>query len=125
MSYRTIEQKISAAGDFDGTAPTGDREFANNMESYPEQAAGGLFDFGQDGPIEVRQVFVTLGGQSAWSLSLVDADATETELDAGTVETFYAKLDWRFVMLKGQMLKLATTGASTAMKARVTINPRA
>lgn len=125
MGYRTIEQKISATADFDGAAPVGAATYANDMESYPEGVAGGLFSFDNDGPIEIRQFFITLGGQTDWTLSVVDADAAETVVESGTTETYFAKLNWQLILLSGQKLKLETTAAATAMKARVTFRPRA
>ncbi len=124
MGLRTIEQKITAGADFDGTLPTGATTQGNDLESFTAQAAGGLFDFAQDKPITIQQIAIVFGGQSTWSLVLVDADATELPVDDGTTETEY--LDWNIelVLLKGQKLKLVTTGASTAMRAHVTAETR-
>lgn len=124
MGYRTIQQKIGATHQFDGTAPTGAVVRANDMESYAVQNAGGLFDFGLTQPVNIVQIFVKLGGQTSWALSLVDADGDVFPLVDGTNEAIYASKPFDLFMLTGDKLKLVTTGATTAMKARVTINTR-
>jgi hypothetical protein len=118
---RTIEQTITATHNFNGGPPVGTPVAVDGMTSYPTAITGGLFDFGQDtAGIEVAQVFIKLGGQSSWSLSLVDNDATLTVVASGTTETFYANPNWGLILLQHQTLKLVTSGASGAMKARVT-----
>jgi hypothetical protein len=123
MGLRTIEQKINAAHNFDGTAPTGPVAHVNDLEATTAQNAGGLFDFGQIAPITVKQVQIVLGGQSAWSLAIVDVDNVEIPLQSGSVDvTIFSQPN--LILLKGQKLKLRTTGASTAMRARITATTR-
>lgn len=124
MALRTIEQKIAAASQFTGVAALGAVTREYDMERYPEGTVGGLFDFVNPNPIQVKQIFIKLGGQSAWSLKLVDVDAVETEILAGTTETFVANQTLNQILLQGQKLKLTTTGATTAMVARVTATTR-
>lgn len=123
MGLRTIEQKINAGHQFDGTAPTGTVVNEFNMERYPAQNAGGLFDFGNAAPIKIEQIFIVFGGQSAWSLTLVDADnSAVVVLLSGTTETYLANTTLDLYLLQGQKLKLTTTGATTAMKARISLH---
>lgn len=122
MSFRTIQQGITAGNDFDGTAPAGSPTFANDIEAIAAEAAGGLFDFENSNPVEVRQVSILLGGQISWSLVLVDVDDNEFPFLSGTTEASVLDLS-KLILLEGQKLKLTTTGASTAMTARITIDP--
>jgi len=127
MGLRTIEQRITATQDFTGVAPTGVRTNANGMERYSNldaeaaNAVGGLFNFEQVHAIELKQVFIKLGGQSAWSLKLVDADGVETTLDSGTNETIYHNRTLDLIMMPGDKLKIETTDATGALTARITI----
>lgn len=122
MALRTLEQKITATNQFDGTAPSGAVTREYDMERYAAQATGGLFDFANANPIQLKQIFITFGGQATWSLSLVDVDAVETVLLSGTNETFLANTTLNLFVLQGQKLKLVTAGATTAMVARVTVD---
>jgi len=127
MSARTIEQKIAAGSNFDGTAPTTTRVNEKDMERYPEDTVGGLFEFGLDRPTDLIQVMIKFGGQATWSLSLVDADDVEIVLASGTTEaSFFSTTDVGplagLLLLEGQRLKLVTAGASTAMVARVSVD---
>jgi len=122
MNARTIQQAITATNQFDGTAPAGAVTRANDIEAYPAAAAGGLFDFALANPAELVQVQIVLGGQTTWSLALVDVDATEVVLFSGTTEaSFVTTAADRIILLEGQTLALVTTGATTAMRARISV----
>lgn len=121
MPARTVQQSISATDQFDGTAPTGTAVFGNDMEAFPEEDVGGLFDFANKDPIQILQIAIKFGGQTSWSLVLVDIDAVEITIAAGTTETQLWDVTSRFVILQGQKLKLVTASATTAMVARISI----
>jgi hypothetical protein len=121
MALRTIEQKIAAASQFTGVAPVGALSRAYDMERYAV-GAGGLFDFANANPVQLKQVFIKLGGQSSWTLKLVDVDAVETTILSGTTETFVANTTLNPYILQGQKLKLETVGATLAMVARMTVD---
>lgn len=120
---RTIQQAISAGNDFDGAAPGGALTTSpEGIESYAESDAGGLFEFGNQYPVEVVQIQIILGGQLTWSISVVDDDDDEIVLWSGTTEAdFHTTAADRIVLLPGQALKLVTSTASAAMKARVSV----
>lgn len=121
MGFRTIEHKITAGQQFTGAAPAGAHSVVDGVETFAASNAGGLFDFGQgSGGIEIKQVFIKLGAQASWSLSVIDSDATATVVESGTNEATFAKINWGLILFKGEKLKLVTVGASGAMKARVT-----
>ena len=122
MSVRTIEHKIAAGSQFDGTAPAGSPTLADDLEAYAEGTSGGLFDFDHPSPLKIVQVAIKFGGQSAWSLNLVDRDGIEVELLSGSTETSIVDTACNAVVLQGQKLKLTTTGATTAMRARVSLS---
>lgn len=122
---RTIEQKITATNQFSGVAPATTKVIQFDMERFPTDTVGGLFDFGLTRPARLEQIFVKLGGQSSWSLALVDVDAVEATVLSGTTEAQIVNTSLKLVLLEGQKLKLVTTGATTAMVARITIDPSA
>jgi hypothetical protein len=125
MAIRTIEQKITAAAQFTGAAPVGVAVKGDDLESYPAGAAGGLFDFANTDPIQVKQIAIKFGGQSSWALTLVDKDAVEVPLLAGTTETGLVTTTCNAYVLQGQKLKLVTTGATAAMRARISVDTKA
>lgn len=126
MAFRTIEQKITAGNQFDGTAPPGTLIRLNDIEGYPAAANGGLIDFANPNPIQIQQTFIKLGGQASWHLDLIDADGIATPVLSGTVEAFVANTTMNLIILQGQKLKLFTVGATLAMVARITVksNPK-
>jgi len=121
MAIRTIEQQVAAASQFTGVTPVGVLTRANDMERYAVGASG-LFDFTNTSPVQVRQIFVKFGGQSTWTLKLVDADAVEATILSGTTEAFLLNTSLNLILLQGQKLKLETVGATLAMRARVSVD---
>lgn len=127
MSVRTIEQKITAASDFNGVLPTTTKVLEFDMERFPTDTVGGLFDFENSNPLQVHQVLIKFGGQTTWSLVIVDVDTVETTLASGTTEAELLVTNQvgplaQFILLEGQALKLVTSGASAAMVARISVN---
>ena len=127
-----IRQEITATNDFDGTAPSGAPTFSNDIYAYIAEAAGGLFDptdttnyaFPQGEALELIDVGLKLGGQSAWALSMVDPDANERVIFSGTNETSFASTEeTQVIILPGGKLKLTTTGATAALIASLVIRP--
>ena len=128
MSARTIEQKMNAASVWNGAAPVGNAVNANDMESFPEGAVGGLFDFGNTDPIRVLQVFVKFGsGTTSWSLTLIDKDAIETIVASAAnsdplVITPHDGGVGGMLLFDGQKLKLVSVGGpTTASQARISV----
>lgn len=126
MGVRTIEQKMGAANLWNGAAPVGPPVLGNDMESFPEGAAGGLFDFGNDRPIALHQVVIKFGsGTTSWTLSLVDVDAVEVVVasassNAPLFSTALVGPVAGLILLEGQKLKLVSVGGPTsAARARI------
>jgi hypothetical protein len=125
MGYRTIQHKITALSQFAGVAPGGVLTHADEMDKYAANANGGLFDFAQTTAVRPKHFAFKGGGQATWKLELVDAEGNVYPLENGTNEAaVFKKLDY-LVLLKGQKLKLTTTGATTAQVAWITMSTRA
>jgi hypothetical protein len=129
MSVRTIEQKMDASSVWNGAAPAGTPTLGNDLETFAEGTVGGLFDFGNDRPIIVKQVVINFGsGTTSWSLSLVDVDAVETIVaSASSAVPFIAvesdSLPGGLILLEGQTLKLVSAGGPTsAARARISVD---
>jgi len=122
MTVRAHEQSITS-GNFDGTAPVDATPTASGdvEKRYAAGTTGGLFDFQQTGPVELCLIDLKLAGQDTWTLSIVDDQSVATVLWSGTIETSFKALDSdSVVLLKGDRVKLVTTGASTgACRARI------
>lgn len=124
MGALVIQQQISAGNQFDGQAPSTTPARGNDLwKDYPEDSQGGLFDFELEDPALIVNVTLKLDGNtSAWSLNLVDVDGDEVTLFSGTNETsFVTTYGDRVLITQGQKLKLTTTGATGALKARVAV----
>lgn len=129
MSVRTIQQKMDNSSVWNGAAPVGSPVLGDDMEAFAEGAAGGLFDFANDNPIEVKQIMVKFGsGTTSWSLSVVDIDTVETEIaSASTSDPLFSTSQVGplagLILLEGQKLKLVSVGGpTTASVARVSVD---
>jgi hypothetical protein len=133
-----IRHQLKAGNDFEGLAPADGAtplvpSFDHDTWKYADGTHGGLFDPYQDpftwqkrDSLLIAGVELKLGGQSAWSLALVDPFGTETVLRKGTNETSFVQGVHELgavVMLWGSMFKLTTTGASGAMVATLKFGP--
>jgi hypothetical protein len=118
-----IVQVITAASQFDGTVPSTNPIRSGEVDLYPTDVAGGLFDFDHNRPVVVSSVRLFLGGQSSWSLSIVAVSNREFVWLSGTSEPSFiaAGKDVELPLLPGEKLKLVTTGASTVMEAFITV----
>lgn len=133
-----IQQRITAAGTFNGTFPTGDCPIAAGgpmIYKFGAQAAGGLFFWDMNEPVICGQFHIDCGSSADIKLYLVNLDPTTCKLGSTptvlTGESIlieeqtganYVALDearFKCVMLPYQALQLVVTGAAgTAMIAQ-------
>jgi hypothetical protein len=127
--------QILAGDDFDGTVPGTDSDLLNGALVYAPDAAGGLFRLpisrdDDDKELQlpavsghsrtVQSVRVSFGGQTSWSLSIIDEKGNSTLWISGTLETSMVITEGdRITLTPGSTLKLSTSGASTAMVAAI------
>lgn len=119
---RTMEQRIDAGSDFDGTTPPGSvvREFG--IEKYASAATGGLFDFSLTEPHMLRSIELKLGGQTFWTIHKRDTEGDEILYCCGTDETTFVTTEADSIILTDkQKVVVRTVGASGPLIARVTI----
>lgn len=125
-SQFTGEMPADGATPLTPTVTTGTWSFA-----YAAGTKGGLFDptsthytFDKDEPLAVVGIQILFGGQSAWSLSIVNAAGDAAVGLSGTTETSLVHgFTDRWILTYGQKLKLTTTGASSAMSASIELAP--
>lgn len=121
---RIIEQKLTAGNDFTGVAPGTQLERGDHLEYYPESTVGGLFlpDPELTEPLLLRSIELKLGGQTAWTVHKRDRDGDEILIICGTNEAdFITTVGESVVLSKKQALVVRTTGASTKLICRVTL----
>jgi hypothetical protein len=122
LGLRTVEQRITAGGAFDGTVPPGTIVRKDSIEAYPPAATGGLFDLDLKEPVFVRTVELKLGGQSLWTVHKRDTFGDEILIICGTNETDFVSTQCEsFVMTAKQKLVVRTTGATAALICRVSV----
>jgi len=114
---------VAAGSDFDGTLPAGDPGRQKGIiKAFPEGVVGGQFDFDLQKPVSVRSVELKLGGQTSWTLHKKDLDGDELLIICGCDESSYITTESdSFVMTDGQTLILRTVGATSRLKARVSV----
>lgn len=123
MSVAIIQQRITAGNDFNGAAPTTDPESSQDIKRYPTDTVGGLFDFGITGPHWIANIEILFGGQTSWTIHKKDTDGDEILLWQGTDEAnFVTCCCDKMQIYEGEQILLRTTGASTAMKARIALD---
>lgn len=97
-------------------------ERAHGIWKYPENGHGGLIDFELEQPVSVRTVELKLGGQSAWTVHKKDLDGRELLIICGTTETDFLTTEAdSFILTDGQLLVIRTTGATSALMCRVSV----
>lgn len=117
-----MEQRIATGNDFAGARPTTEISYGDSLEAFPEDSVGGLFDFELTAPVFVRSLELKLGGQSSWTVHKRDKEGDELLILCGTDETdFLTTLADSWVLTAKQTLVVRTTGASTKMIGRVTV----
>lgn len=91
MSVTTIEQSVPSGSIMTGAAPAAEAVGVQDIRAHPIEAGSGagLFDFKNDRPYVIHQVFLKLGGQTAYSITHVDRNGVETILFTGGAEAFY------------------------------------
>ena len=125
MGVRVFEQIVNTGHIFNGTLPPGTPTTDNDIsKKWAAADTGGLFDFTLQDPAWLAQVQLILGGQTTWSLALVDIDGAELGIWSGTTESNFVALEReRVLMLEGQTLKLRTVGNSSGpIKARIAVS---
>lgn len=123
LGIRTLEQRITAGGNFDGTLPAGTIANADNIDSWPAESVGGLFPVAiiePSAPVFVRSLELFLSDQTAWTVHKKDANADELLIVCGTTEeAFLTTESDSFILTANQSLVVRTTGATGAMICRI------
>jgi hypothetical protein len=115
-----MEQRVTAGNDFNGALPTTTVVLADNLEAFPTDVVGGLFDLNLEAPVLVRSLELKLGGQSVWTIHKRDKDGDELLVLCGKKETdVLLTLADSFVLTDKQKIVVRTTGATAALIARV------
>jgi len=118
----TMEQRISAGGNFNGTLPPGTSVRSDGIEAFPVAATGGLFDFKLCSPYIIRSFELKLGGQTDWVIVKKDLQGTELILCCGTDETDFVTTEGESMIITDrQLLLVRTSGATSALMARVSL----
>jgi hypothetical protein len=134
-----IRQRIAAGNDFNAGAPKDgggflSPTFEDDTFKFAEGVEGGLFDpssalyaFRRPDALQVIGIEIKFGGQANWKLEKANIDGDLVIVYSGTVETELVKgmnsPELPLILLWGDVLKLTTTGASTAMHAYIKLAP--
>ena len=130
MSVRTIEQSVAATFDFTGAAPSGALSRASDLEIWSREPGdgGGLFDFELTRPTLVHQILLGLGGQTAFTIAVLDRDDVAITLHTGTTAAFFhsslnsADELSNLILFEGEKLRITTTGATGILIAKISVD---
>jgi len=125
--------QIAAGQQFTGEVPVTDQDLSDGNLIYTPGAKGGLFlmpPARNDQTHEViaptthkhlrmvKSIFIVFGGQTSWTLKIVDPKGNKATWKSGTNETSLVVTD-ELEFSPGDKMELITLGASTAMIATV------
>jgi hypothetical protein len=134
-----IRQQIKAGSQFDGLAPADgatalDPAASLDYFNFDPGTHGGLFDptasyysFYERDALNLLGMDFKSGGQSSWSLSLVDKFGTEYVIWSGTTgDTVQgpSAASGPVILIWGTKLKFVTVGASAAMVCTIKLGPQ-
>lgn len=125
--FVVIEQRIAAGSDWDGTTPTTTPSYAaKGIKAFPEDVAGGLFefDFTSYFLIEVQQISVDFGGVGTKSIVVRRAAGPDVPIFSSTdpLETTVLITD-KFQLATDEKIVILSTAAAAAMYARIIARP--
>lgn len=111
---RIFEQTISSGNNADGTDPGTTPAIAGDVEKrWPVATHGGLFDFTNRGTVQLCMIQILMGGQTTWTLNLVDDENVSIVLWSGTTDTAFVALEADKVRIhRGMKLAFITTGVT-------------
>lgn len=124
--FATVEQRIIAGDDWDGTVPTTIPTIANGIKEYPVAAAGGLFSFGFTSftLIEVERIAVDFNGVATKDIVIRKTGAPDIPIFSSTLAAEAKVLITdRFLLAKDENIVIVSTAAAKVMYARVTARP--
>lgn len=127
MGLYAIKQQVDSGNNFAGLAPDGVEADANGVRTFAWGTQAGLFEFPTSSlPYDIHQVAIKFGGQTTWSIVIVDG-AFEFPWLSGTTEASLFTTAGQLVTIPpGAKLKLVTAGTITAaMEAVVMFVPSA
>lgn len=126
--FVVIEQRISAGNDWDGTAPdtTPDYETTPGVKAFPEDDAGGLFefDFTSYFLMEVQQINVDFAGVGTKSIVIRRTSGPDVPIFSSTdpLETTVLITD-KFQLAADEKVAILSAGAAAPMYARIIARP--
>jgi hypothetical protein len=119
-----VQQQIPSGSQFTGAAPAGAQTFANGLNKFAANVAGGLFLFSATEAVVVHDIYIDFGALTTYSLKIVNLDGSGNPI-AG--ESFAleedvrlrTRLTGRLLLSANQALQLTTSDATAAMMARM------
>ncbi len=122
----TIEQRITAASQFTGAAPT--TAFTDDVDqgirTFPTDTVGGLFTFALSALWwqEVERIVVQFADSATADISIVNAAGNALSIYTAALGGEVVITD-KFELAPDEKIRIVTTGATLAMWARVTMRP--
>lgn len=125
--FVTIQQQISAGNDWDGTTPATTPVIADGIKTYPAHTAGGLFEFGYHEGFSlwhVERIVADFNGVATKGIYIRKAGVPDIPIWESVLASEAKLLFTDKVQLAAdESLVMVSTGAATAMYARVTARP--
>lgn len=132
-----IEQRIKAGSQFTGEAPSlSGGAFVPWVDEYDqvfryakssdatvkEGDKGGLFEFECAAPVSLEEVLADFGGSVTWTLSVVPRSGPAIVIETASSSRYLVRTEYqRLHLVRGDKIKIVTSGGSAAMWARIAL----
>ena len=125
--FVTIQQEITAGNDWNGTEPSTTYAIADGIKAYPTDTVGGLFDFSYaDGFFlwEIERIVADFNGVAVKGIYIRKTGYPDIPIWESVSGSEQKLLFTDKVQLAAdETIVITSTGAATAMYARVTARP--
>lgn len=125
--FVTIQQEITAGSDWDGTVPSTTPVITDGVKTYPTHTAGGLFEFGYHEGFSlwrVERIVADFNGVAAKGIYIRKSGVPDIPIwESALASEAKLLITDKIQLAADESLVMVSTGATTAMYARVTARP--
>jgi hypothetical protein len=120
-----IQQRVAAGAAFDDTVPTTAVTFANGLNKFAEDTAGGLFFFENLRPVVITYYAASFGAPVDYQVAIVSLDENNAKIPGdriviaeGTAANIIGPAQYGFTLGARQALEILAEASGSAMIAQ-------